>query len=153
MKDKSFNIIPFIFLIIIMIALLGTLSISQSLSMFTAVWLLPTIVIILIDNSPRKYLLTTVAIFNFAGITPVLIHILQNFQNMNIIIEQIVQSKETWLFVYLYSACGWLSYHLIPVITSNLYKNRLKIKITLINEKVENLKRKWEIDKSDELKL
>lgn len=150
MKDTGFSSIPFIILILIMVTLLGLLNISQSLCTLVAAWLLPTIIVTVIDDKPGRYLVLLVAIFNFAGITPSLLRLIRYRNDLNIVTEQILDDKGAWLLVYAYSACGWLIYHIVPVIAETFYKYKLKNRIAILDQQILYLKEEWGIEEVEE---
>ena len=149
MKDQSFSIVPFVVLVVIMAILLGLLSISQSLCTLVAAWLLPTIVVTIIDDKPGRYLLSLIAIFNFAGVTPAIIRLIKYRNDIDIIVDQVLSDKEAWLFAYAYSACGWMVYNIVPSIAETLYKTKLRDKIAVINQQIAVMKDEWGIDETE----
>ena len=75
--------------------------------------LLPTIVAVVVDRHPRRYLARTVGAMNLAGITPGAFQMWEAGISFSAL-QMVISSPYTWLVMYGAAGIGWVLYFCVP---------------------------------------
>ncbi len=107
-----------------------------------AVGIVPTIVALIVDLTPGRYLTRCVAGLNVAGVSP-FIHNLWSGDNDITSAIGIVTDTFAWLVIYGASAIGWLLFLGLPGAVAVFQTLNSKRQIYLLQDRQKNLLEEW----------
>jgi hypothetical protein len=115
--------------------------------------MIPTLVALVIDGSPRRYLTTTVGGLNFLGCFYFL-HLLWSMtQNMSSVMV-VLGSSYGWLCALTGAGCGWLLFLGMPPVVLSVAATQARIRLFRLNREMERMVEDWgqEVTQPDEPK-
>ncbi len=107
-----------------------------------AVGLVPTVVALIVDMTPGRYLTRCVAGLNIAGISPFMHSLWTGGNDMTTAIG-VVTDPFAWLAIYGASAIGWLLFTGFPGIVTVFHTLNAKRRIYMLEEKQKTLLEEW----------
>ena len=111
-------------------------------AMVLAVGLVPTIVALIVDITPGRYLTRCVVGLNIAGISPFM-HKLWTGGNDMMTAVGIVTDSVAWLVIYGAAAMGWLLFMGFPGTVAVFQTLNAKRRIYMMQEKQKSLLEEW----------
>jgi hypothetical protein len=118
------------------------LAISTYAFIFFIFAMIPTIVTMFIDNRPGKYATSTVGAFNFMGVIPYFLKMIE-IGEINQSGKALITDINTWFFIYGTASVGWVMIWSIPQIVSLFYHVKMQKKVIKIKENQEALVKVW----------
>ena len=116
-------------------------------------WILPSIIVVLVgmvpsiialvaDRSPRKYGALTVAALNFAGVIPYLVKLWAKSQNLENALNIVV---DVFALMVMYGAAGfgWMIYMTIPTFVASIFMVVAQRRIAVLRENQRKIVEEW----------
>lgn len=104
--------------------------------------MIPTLVALVVDGSPRRYLTITVGGLNLVGCSYFL-HLLWSLPQGVAAIMIVLGSSYGWLYALLGAGCGWLLFLGMPPIIRSIAGTQAKIRLYRLNREMERMVEDW----------
>jgi len=104
--------------------------------------MIPTLVALVIDGSPRRYLTITVGGLNLVGCSYFL-HLLWEMPQGLSSVMVVLGSSYGWLYALLGAGCGWLLFLGMPPIIRSIAGAQAKIRLYRLNREMERMVEDW----------
>ncbi|HVI87099.1 MAG TPA: hypothetical protein VM659_02300 [Dongiaceae bacterium] len=104
--------------------------------------MIPTLVALVIDGSPRRYLTITVGGLNLVGCSYFL-HLLWAMPQGLSSVLVVLGSSYGWLYALLGAGCGWLLFLGMPPIIRSIAGAQAKIRLYRLNREMERMVEDW----------
>ena len=124
------------------IALFGVLLAALPTATVVAVGLLPTVVALIVDLTPGRYLMRCVAGLNISGIAPFLQQLWAGENNMSAALS-IVADPFVWLAIYGASAIGWLLFLGVPGAVAITQSLNIERRVNALKQEQKDLLNEW----------
>lgn len=127
---------------IYMFLVAGLLIAALPTTIVLAVGMIPTLVALIVDMTPGRYLMRCVAGLNVAGLSPFM-HSLWSGDNSIAMAVGTVSDPFAWLVIYGASAIGWLLFMGLPGMVSVFQTLNAKRSIYILQDKQKQLLEEW----------
>lgn len=107
-----------------------------------AVGIVPTIVALIVDLTPGRYLTRCVVGLNIAGVSPFIHNLWTKGNDISTAID-IISDTFAWLVIYGASAIGWLLFLGLPGAVAVFQTLNSKRRVYLLQDKQKNLLEEW----------
>ena len=104
--------------------------------------MIPTLVALVIDGSPRRYLTITVGGLNLVGCSYFL-HLLWAMPQGLSSVMVVLGSSYGWLYALLGAGCGWLFFLGMPPIIRSIAGAQARIRLFRLNREMERMVEDW----------
>lgn len=106
------------------------------------VGMLPSIVALIVDRSPRKYGSLTIAALNFAGVLPYLVKLWAKSQSMENALTVII---DVLALAVMYGAAGfgWMIFLTVPTFVSSIFLVISQRRVALLRENQRKIIEEW----------
>lgn len=128
--------------ILLALMLVGLIFAALPTATLLVVGMVPTLVALIVDVTPGRYLARCVAGMNFAGLTPFLHQLWSRGHTMSLALD-IVTDVFAWFAIYGASAIGWLLFLGLPGAVSMARMLNGKRRIYMLREKQKLLINEW----------
>ena len=106
------------------------------------VGMVPSIVALVVDRSPRKYGTLTIAALNFAGVLPYLVKLWAKSQNLENALN-IVVDVFTLMVMYGAAGFGWMIFLTIPTFVASIFMVISQRRIAVLRENQRKILEEW----------
>ena len=106
------------------------------------VGMVPSIVALVVDRSPRKYGTLTIAALNFAGVLPYLVKLWAKSQNLENALNIVV---DVFALMVMYGAAGfgWMIFLTIPTFVASIFMVISQRRIAVLRENQRKILEEW----------
>ena len=106
------------------------------------VGMVPSIVTLVVDRSPRKYGTLTIAALNFAGVLPYLVKLWAKSQNLENALNIVV---DVFALMVMYGAAGfgWMLFLTIPTFVASIFVVVSQRRIAVLRENQRKILEEW----------
>ncbi len=105
--------------------------------------MLPGFIASIVDRYLSRDLTKIVILFNFSGISPYLVQILFHTDQVQEIAIKLILTPHTWLYIYTFSAVGWIVYRSFPNISLLIKNITIQLRINELTNELEKLTDEW----------
>jgi hypothetical protein len=128
--------------LMISVAVLGLLLAALPTALVITVGLIPTLVALIVDLTPGRYLTRCVAGLNVAGLAPFIHKLWLGGHTMSAALA-IVTDAYAWLVIYAAAAIGWLLFLGLPGAVAIFRQLNAKRRIYILRERQRTLLNEW----------
>jgi hypothetical protein len=108
----------------------------------TTTGMIPTLVALVIDSSPRRYLTIAVGGLNLIGCTYFL-HLLWAQPQGMAAVMSVLGSSYGWLCALTGAGCGWLLFLGMPAVVRSIAATQARIRLFRLNREMEQMVKDW----------
>jgi hypothetical protein len=130
----------FLSLIVMLIAALGVMALPICILIVAGA--LPTVVAVLVDRHPRRYLARTVGAVNVAGVLPGALRVWEagiSFPSLG----HVIASPLNWLVMYGAAGLGWLLFFSVPPVVSMFMEMKVEDTTRRLEARAKGLTEEW----------
>jgi hypothetical protein len=143
--NKSSSGLRFKTKLLLFIGLIGSIVLLKQSTMFMLVGLLPAIVALIVDTTPKKSWAKAVFCFNFAGILPPLLNLVIAEGNSPKALQLYMGDMSLWLQTYSAAGMAWVFIWLNPIIAEKLLRFYHQARIEKHQKKLQQIDEEWNV--------
>ena len=104
--------------------------------------MVPSIIALVVDRSPRKYGALTIAALNFAGVLPYLVKLWAKSQSLENALNIVV---DVFALMVMYGAAGfgWMIFMTIPTFVASIFMVVSQRRVALLRENQRKILEEW----------